>query len=108
MQLRIAKLSDLPPGTNRAFKLDGASVLLCRTEAGVFAVENRCTHQLASLEGGRMRGRLLFCPKHGARFDMGTGVTAGTLAKTPIKTYRVHIDADENITIDCPQSRSLK
>lgn len=39
---------------------------------------------------------------------MGTGVTAGPLAKTPIKTYRVHIDADENITIDWPQSRSLK
>ncbi len=105
-RLRIAKLSELPPDTNRVFKLGGTSVLLCRTEAGVFAVENRCTHQLASLEGGRMRGRHLFCPKHGARFDMGTGATAGTLAKTPIKTYRVHIDADDNITIDWPQSSS--
>lgn len=102
-RLRVAKLSELPLGTNKAVKVNGVSILLCRVDAGLFAVENRCTHQLAALEGGRMRGRHLFCPKHGARFDMGTGATAGTLARDPIKTYSVHLDESENIELEWPQ-----
>ena len=105
-RLRVAKLADLPLGTNKAFKLEGQSVLLCRAEAGVFAVENRCTHQLAALEGGRMRGHHLFCPKHGACFDMRSGAVIGTLAKAALKTYVVHLDGDGNIELDWPQRAS--
>jgi ketosteroid isomerase-like protein/nitrite reductase/ring-hydroxylating ferredoxin subunit len=101
-RIAVAKLADLPPESNRAIKIDGRSVLLCRTSAGVFAVENRCTHQLAALEGGRMRGVHLFCPKHGARFDMRTGATVGTLAKAPIQTFAAEVDADDNILIEWP------
>jgi 3-phenylpropionate/trans-cinnamate dioxygenase ferredoxin component len=100
--IAVVKLADLPLESNKAFKIEGRSVLLCRTAAGLFAVENRCTHQLAALEGGRMRGAHLFCPKHGARFDLRTGATAGTLAKTPIQTFGVSVDAEDNIQIEWP------
>src|SRR5258708_4773017 len=46
----VASLSDLLPGTNRAFQLRGRSILVCHSTAGVYAVENRCTHHLSSLE----------------------------------------------------------
>lgn len=90
MKHAVCKLSDLVEDSNKAFAVHGLSVLVCRTSAGVFAVENQCTHQLASLEGGKMRGPHLFCPKHGARFDLRTGVP-NALAKTPIRTYPVEI-----------------
>lgn len=86
----VMQLSDLPENSNKAVSVDGCSVLVCRTEKGVFAVENRCSHMMAKLEGGRVRGVHLFCPKHGARFDLGTGVPAA-LAKTPIRTYPVTV-----------------
>ncbi len=101
-RIAVAKLADLPLESNKAVKVEGRSVLLCRTAAGLFALENRCTHQLAALEGGRMRGVHLFCPKHGARFDMRTGATAGTLAKEPVQTFGVSIDAQDNIQIEWP------
>ena len=104
---RVIKLAELPLDTNKGFKIDGKAVLLCRTAAGVFAIENRCTHQLAPLEGGRMRGTALFCPKHGQRFDMRTGATVGQLTKIPVQAYEVCIDEDDNIDVLLPDQSSV-
>ena len=101
----VARLADLPPDSNKAVRLGGQSVLLCRTATGVFAVENRCTHQLATLEGGRLRGNYLFCPKHGARFDLRDGSTVGTLAKSPIRTFAVQVEGEE-IRLECADADS--
>lgn len=100
--IKVATLDELPLNSNKAFKVNGRSILLCRTDAGVFAVENRCSHMLAELEGGRMRGCHLFCPKHSARFDMRTGATAGAMTKEPIQAFAVTVDEDGNIALDWP------
>ncbi len=105
-RVQVTQLSELPLETNKAFKIEGRSILLCRTAAGLFALENRCTHQLQPLEGGRMRGPHLFCPKHGQRFDMRTGATAGTLTKLPLQVFEVSVDTDENIEVVLPDITS--
>lgn len=105
-RVQVTKVSELPLESNKAFKVEGRSVLLCRTAAGIFALENRCSHQLQPLEGGRMRGANLFCPKHGQRFDMRTGATAGNLTKLPIQAFEVCVDAEENIVIVLPDTTS--
>ena len=99
---RVVRLADLPVDTNKGYKVEGRSLLLCRTAAGVFAIDNRCPHQLAPLEGGRMRGTALFCPKHGQRFDMRSGATVGQLTKVPVQAYEVCIDEDDNIEVLLP------
>src|ERR1700676_191521 len=99
----VASLSDLPPGTNRAFKLNGRSILVCNSVTGVYAVENKCTHQQAALEGGKLRGNFLFCPKHGAQFDMRTGAPVGPLAKGAIQTFKTRVDANGTIEIELPE-----
>jgi ketosteroid isomerase-like protein/nitrite reductase/ring-hydroxylating ferredoxin subunit len=98
----VANLSDLPSGTNRAFRVGGRSILLCHSTAGVYAVENRCTHQLAALEGGKLRGASLFCPKHGAQYDLRTGTPIGPLAKGAIQTFKTRVDEHGNIEIELP------
>jgi ketosteroid isomerase-like protein/nitrite reductase/ring-hydroxylating ferredoxin subunit len=95
----LGPLAEIPCGANRAFKTAGGSVLVCHTASGLFAVENRCTHQFAALEGGKMRGPHLFCPKHGARFDLRTGAPVGPLAKSAIQTFSVRVDPHGNIEI---------
>jgi ketosteroid isomerase-like protein/nitrite reductase/ring-hydroxylating ferredoxin subunit len=99
----VASLSDLLPGTNRAFQVGGRSILVCHSTAGVYAVENRCTHQLASLEGGKLRSAFLFCPKHGAQFDLRTGAPVGPLAKGAIQTFKTRVDANGTIEIELPE-----
>lgn len=96
----IATLADLPPGTNRAFKVDGRSILLCRTATDVYAVDNQCTHALSPLEGGRIRGHQLYCPKHGACFDLRTGQGTAPLGKLPLRCHLVYVGGDGGIEIE--------
>ncbi len=90
-KIRVAELDSVPEGGSLAFDVAGLSVLVCRSAGGVFAVENRCTHNGSPLEGGRIRGHILSCPVHGARFDLRDGSTAGALTKAPIRTFPVEI-----------------
>lgn len=99
-RIPVMQLSELPENSNKAVAIEGSSILVCRTKKGVFGVDNMCSHMMATLEGGRVRGVHLFCPKHGARFDLRTGVPAA-LAKTPIRTYPVSV-TDGVIEIEMP------
>lgn len=89
----VAELSDVPEGESRVFTVEGRSILVCRAGGKVFAVENRCSHNGSALEGGRIRGHYLFCPVHGARFDLRDGSTAGALTKVPLKTFPVAVES---------------
>lgn len=89
--VRVLDEADIPLGTNKAVDAFGRSVLVCRTNEGLFAVANECTHQSSPLEGGRMRGCFLFCPAHGVRFDLRTGTPAGTLTRTPVECFAVQV-----------------
>lgn len=92
----VAKIDDIPANSNKAFQVDGHDILICHTKQGdVFAVENRCSHAIAELEGGRMRGHRLICPLHGAAFDMRDGSVLGAPAFEGIKAYEVQVEDGE-------------
>ncbi len=100
-RLRLAALDALPESGSAAFEVDGRSVLLCRSSAGLFAVENMCSHAMSPLAGGKVRGPHIFCPLHGVRFDLRTGAPSGELTKTPIATYPVSVE-DGDVLVDLP------
>lgn len=89
--ISIASLDDIGLNSNKAFDVAGRSVLICRTVSGVYAVENLCSHQASNLEGGKVKAHFLFCPLHGARFDMRDGSTKGKLTKTSIATFETRV-----------------
>jgi len=95
----VAALSDVPENGSRCFEAGGKQVLLCRTSAGVFAVENMCSHAYALLEEGRVRGPHIFCPLHGMRFDMRTGAPSGELTRKPITVWPAMV-ADGMVMVD--------
>lgn len=98
---RIAALDEVPENGNRAFPVGDRSVLVCRTSAGVFAVENMCSHAHALLEGGKVKGPHLFCPLHGLRFDLRTGAPNGQLTKKPLTCYPVTL-VDDAVHVELP------
>ena len=89
--ISIASLDDIKQNSNRAFDVAGRSVLICHTASGVYAVENLCSHQASPLEGGKVKAHYLFCPLHGARFDMRDGSTKGKLTQTSIATFETRV-----------------
>lgn len=102
-RVRIAPLDAVPEGGNKAFDVEGKSVLVCRISSGLFAVENVCSHAASCLEGGKMKGPFIFCPLHGVRFDLRTGAPSGTLTRKPIAVYPLALDED-HLFADLPDA----
>jgi 3-phenylpropionate/trans-cinnamate dioxygenase ferredoxin component len=90
----LAKLADIPAGKLAKVEAGGWSILLCHTEGGIYAVENRCSHAEEPLECGRMRHGWISCPAHGSRFDLATGCAMNPPATDPIRTFPVRIEGD--------------
>jgi 3-phenylpropionate/trans-cinnamate dioxygenase ferredoxin subunit len=93
-----SEAGDIPAGKTMALEIDGQHILLCHTKAGFFAIENRCTHGLAQLSAGRLRGFRIICPLHGGSFDVRDGCAKGKPATVDIRTYPVRV-VDNHIEI---------
>lgn len=93
-----AELSD---NDSRAVTISGQKVLVCRAGGTLYAISNRCTHQEAELEGGRIRGCFISCPLHGVRFDLSDGKPMGQLTRQALPTYQVRV-TDGMIEVDVP------
>jgi 3-phenylpropionate/trans-cinnamate dioxygenase ferredoxin subunit len=87
-------LTDLAEGTMQVRSLGGREIVVCRTKAGLHALDNICTHAYARLNEGRLRGTRLICPLHGASFDVRDGRALGAPATRPLAAYPIQIAGD--------------
>ncbi|KGJ72709.1 hypothetical protein GY21_13445 [Cryobacterium roopkundense] len=103
--MRICSLADLAPGV--ALRVDTVSppIAVFHTEDGeVFAVDDTCTHQDASLTDGWLEGCEVECPLHASRFDLRTGRVDAPPAKRGIRTHAVTItDGDVHVLISAAE-----
>ena len=88
----LADIAEIPEGSNKAFQVAGHDILNCHTKSEFFAVENKCSHAMAKIEGGRLRAYRLICPLHGASFDVRDGSVKGAPATAPIRVYRQRVN----------------
>jgi 3-phenylpropionate/trans-cinnamate dioxygenase ferredoxin subunit len=91
---RVAKISDVPPGTRKVAEAGGGSVLICHTNGRFYAVSNICSHANEKLECGRLGRTWIACPLHGARFELATGRAMNPPAVRPIATFEVRLVED--------------
>jgi nitrite reductase/ring-hydroxylating ferredoxin subunit len=83
--------TELPLGEMRAITLAGRELLICHTRAGLFALDNICTHAEARLCEGRLRATRLVCPLHGAAFDVRDGRVLAPPAVSPLPTHALRV-----------------
>jgi 3-phenylpropionate/trans-cinnamate dioxygenase ferredoxin component len=97
--IRVCPLSALPPG--EALRVDAEPpIAVFHTEEGeIFAVDDTCTHQDASLADGWLEGCEIECPLHASKFNLRTGEVDAPPAKRPIRTHTVHVE-DEHICLE--------
>jgi 3-phenylpropionate/trans-cinnamate dioxygenase ferredoxin subunit len=74
---------------------DGPNILLAYAGGTVYATDDTCTHEDASLAKGSLQGACVKCPLHGSRFDLGTGAALDDPAEEPLRTYPVKLDGDD-------------
>jgi 3-phenylpropionate/trans-cinnamate dioxygenase ferredoxin subunit len=75
--------------------VDGNPVALFRTEEGVFALDDICSHEYSLLSEGDVWGGEVYCQKHGSRFNLRTGAVTGLPATKPVRTWEVKVENGE-------------
>ena len=83
----IGAASELGEGVPLPAEVDGVAVVVVRCAGGLYAVEDRCTHDGESFAGAQVESCELICPRHGARFDLRTGDALTPPAYEPVRTY---------------------
>lgn len=102
MSLRIAlNPSQLPERNGRVLlACEGRSVALFNVAGALYAIDDSCPHQGASLCGGRLEGRVIQCCAHGLRFDLASGYLVNSKA-LKVTCYPVQQEGDAVfITLD--------
>jgi 3-phenylpropionate/trans-cinnamate dioxygenase ferredoxin subunit len=85
--------SEIPSSGGKAVEINGQRIALFRVEGKLLAIDDKCTHDEASLADGGVTTHdgqcIVECPWHGATFDLCTGKALTLPAVTPVKTYAV-------------------
>jgi len=87
----VAGEGEITPGTFRVVDLDGTQVAVFNIDGTYYAIEDVCTHDGGELTGGCIDGDQIICPRHGARFCVGTGEALTAPAYEATATFPVRI-----------------
>ena len=93
-------MSDVPIGSAEAFaegvgtlvEVDDERIAVFRVDGELWAIADRCSHAEASLSEGEVFDHEVECPRHGAVFDVRTGMPLSLPATKPVRTYRTRVD----------------
>jgi len=93
--IAVGALDDKPDGKGTRATAGDATVLLVRSGDRVFALGNRCTHQGAPLDRGRVKiGESLAtvtCAAHGSVFDLQEGRVLRGPATEPEDVFETRV-----------------
>ncbi len=83
--------TDRVPAPGHMLRLEafGTRILLAAAGDGLYAIDDTCSHEDASLSLGALQERTVKCPLHGSRFCLRTGAALDEPAELPVATYPV-------------------
>ncbi len=88
--VRVASEEELV--TSMCVTVEGQAIALFRTEEGVFALDDVCSHEYSRLSEGEIWAGEVYCPKHGSRFSLATGAVTGLPATQPVRSWPVRVE----------------
>lgn len=100
-QVSLGNADQIPPGEGRAFDVGGEQVAVFRLRNGEFrAISAVCPHKGGPIADGQIDSAVVICPLHLNSFSLDTGCS--TTHETPLRTYRVSVDADKGLVVHLP------
>ncbi|MGD0050228.1 MAG: nitrite reductase small subunit NirD [Vulcanimicrobiaceae bacterium] len=90
----VARVSDLAPGTGKAFAVGSREIALFNVDGRFYALDNTCPHQGGPLAEGWIEGEQVTCPWHAWTFRLTDGGMAlGDYTRVDAFDVRVEGDA---------------
>jgi nitrite reductase/ring-hydroxylating ferredoxin subunit len=74
--------------------VDRERVLLVNVNGAFYALRDVCGQQRAALSQGRLKGYVVECPLHFARYDVRTGALLSGPVAEPVPCYEVQVAGD--------------
>ncbi len=87
----VLAASALPQGARLALRIGYHALVLLHTEAGLYAIEDRCPHAFQPLRDGTLSGGDITCARHGACFDLATGKPRNGVSERALKVFPVRL-----------------
>ena len=108
LDLEEIRVDALPGrGSHVCIEVRSKSLLLCNVSGTYYAVANQCPHLGFPLAGGRQVGNQLICQRHGASFDLRTGIPVSGPTFKKLETFPVK-QLGEKICIGFPVDQVVK
>lgn len=90
--IEIGPLSDVAPGDSLRVTSVTPPIAVFHTEEGeIFAIDDTCSHQDASLADGWVEDCRVECPLHASTFDLRTGAVDAPPAKLPVRAHHAEV-----------------
>lgn len=100
-RIRLCAAADVEEGQILKVEPEGMDpIALCHVNGAFLAVEDECTHAIASLSEGRLEGEVIFCPMHGGSFNVRSGKACSLPCKFPLKTFKVEVEGGDVWLLD--------
>src|SRR5438105_3081493 len=93
--VKVATTAEIQPGQAKQVLVNGKKVAVFNLQGKYCAIEDVCSHRGAPLSEGEVEGTEVFCPWHGARFDLHTGAALCPPAPRGVAAYKVEVVGDE-------------
>jgi len=93
--VKVAVREELPPGDKKLVEIDRRAIAVFNVDGSYHAIDDVCTHDGGPLAEGALEGSEIRCPRHGARFDVGTGKALCLPAVEPVAVHAVEIRGED-------------
>ena len=92
--VKVAKVSEMPPGTAREFQADGKVVALYNVGGEFYCTDNVCLHRGGPLGQGALEGDVVTCPWHGWQYKVTTGEAVFN-EQIKVQSFEVKVEGDD-------------
>ncbi len=101
--IAVCALDVFAPGSVRIVVSGEIRIGIFNAGGELYAIEDRCSHDDGPLAEGDFDADecVVVCPRHGAEFDVRTGVPRTLPAYVPVATFPVSI-VDGMVVVDVP------
>lgn len=102
----VAKVSDIPEGKGRSFRVGDREVAVFLVEGVYYALDDYCPHMGASLGASDLRQDMVICNRHMWAFRLKDG-TSPDVPTLRAETFEVRVVGDE-IQVHVPGQDPVK
>ena len=93
--ITVAKIDEVDNGDLLFVEIDDYELVLFNIAGEYFAIGDICSHDDGPLGEGEIEDYDVICPRHGARFDVRSGLVTALPAITDIPAYPVRVSGSD-------------